>query len=113
MQAVLDQLAKFNSPPVETLDYGNARNTPTFKNAVEEMAASSATTRAMNVAMPAMPEPVGKILRLTVWRKFLIKSANQERLKQISNFNKNAEFYGSAFLLFAKTWQQLFWKLSI
>ncbi len=61
MQAVVDQLNKFNAPPIETLDYGNARATPTFKNAVEEMASKSATTRAMNVAMPAMPEPVEKI----------------------------------------------------
>lgn len=66
MQAVLDQLAKFNSPPIETLDYGNARNTPTFKNAVEEMAANSAGVRAMNVAMPAMPEPVGKIEHILI-----------------------------------------------
>ena len=66
MQGVLDQLAKFNSPPVETLEYGNARATPTFKNAVEEMAANSATTRAMNVAMPAMPEPVAKVEHLLI-----------------------------------------------
>lgn len=66
MQGVLDQLAKFNSPPIETLEYGNARATPTFKNAVEEMAANSATTRAMNVAMPAMPEPVGKIEHILI-----------------------------------------------
>ncbi|MDQ3042860.1 MAG: hypothetical protein M3R11_10865 [Acidobacteriota bacterium] len=46
MQAFLDQMAKFNSPPIETLDYSNARNTPTFNNAVEEMASQSATTRA-------------------------------------------------------------------
>ena len=66
IQAVVDQLKKFNAPPIETLDYGNARNTPTYKNAVEEMAANSATTRAMNVAMPAMPEPVGKIEHILI-----------------------------------------------
>ncbi|MCY7347862.1 MAG: alpha/beta hydrolase [Pyrinomonadaceae bacterium] len=66
MQGILDQMAKFKSPPIESLDYGNARNTPTFKNAVEEMAAESATTRAMNVAMPAMPEPVGKIEHILI-----------------------------------------------
>lgn len=61
MQAVVDQLVKFKAPPIENLDFANARNTPTFKNAVEEMASQSATTRAVNVALPAMPEPVGKI----------------------------------------------------
>ncbi len=66
MQAVIDQLMEFNPPPIETLDYGNARNAPTFKNAVEEMASKSATTRAMNVAMPAMPEPVEKIRNVMI-----------------------------------------------
>ena len=61
MQAVVDQLMKFKSPAIETLDFGNARATPTFKNAVEEMASQSAATRAMNVAMPAMPEPVAAL----------------------------------------------------
>lgn len=66
MQAVLEQLTKFSPPPIENLDFGNARNNPTFKNAVEEMAANSATTRAMNVAMPAMPEPVGKVEHILI-----------------------------------------------
>lgn len=66
MQAVIDQLAKFKAPPIETLDYANARATPTFKNAVEEMASQSATTRAMNVAMPAMPEPIEKIEHIQI-----------------------------------------------
>ncbi len=66
MQAVVDQLKKFKSPPIERLDYGNARNTPTFKNAVEEMAANSTMTRAMNVPLPAMPEPVGKIEHILI-----------------------------------------------
>ena len=66
MQAVVDQLVKFKSPAIETLDYGNARNTPTFKNAVEEMASQSAATRAMNVAMPAMPEPVESIEHILI-----------------------------------------------
>lgn len=77
MQAILDQMAKFNSPPLETLDYWNARNTPTFKNAVEEMASQSATTRAMNVAMPAMPEPVGKVEHI------LIPTADGEVLARV------------------------------
>ena len=66
MQAVIDQLKKFNPPPIETLTPNNARNAPTLKNAVEEMASNSATTRAMNVAMPAMPEPVGKIENILI-----------------------------------------------
>lgn len=60
MQAILDQYAKFNAPPVEELSAANARNLPTLKNAVEEMAAESATTRIMNIVKP-MPEPVGRI----------------------------------------------------
>ncbi len=66
MKAVVDQLKKFNSPPIESMDYGNARNTPTFKNAVEEMASNSATTRAVNVALPAMPEPVEKVEHILI-----------------------------------------------
>lgn len=61
MQSVVEQLLKFNAPPLETLDFANARVTPTFKNAVEELASNSTTTRAANVVMPAMPEPVEKI----------------------------------------------------
>lgn len=60
-QAVIDQYAKFNAPPIETLSPENARSNPTLKNAVEEMAAGSAMVRTMNVAMPALPEPVGLI----------------------------------------------------
>jgi acetyl esterase len=66
MQAVITQLMKFNPPPIEMLSYDNARNNPTFKNAVEEMASNSALTRAMNVVAPAMPEPVRKIDHLLI-----------------------------------------------
>lgn len=66
MQAVLDQFMKFNAPPVETLSPQNARNNPTLKNAVEEMASQSATVRAMNVAMPVLPEQVGKIEHILI-----------------------------------------------
>lgn len=61
MQAVLDQLAKFNAPPIEKLSPENARNNPTPKNAVEEMAADSAMIRSKNLVMPTLPEPVGRI----------------------------------------------------
>ncbi|XID75954.1 alpha/beta hydrolase [Alkanindiges sp. WGS2144] len=61
MQAILDQLAKFNAPPIENLSPENARNTPTVKNAVEEMAAQSALVRSKNLVMPSLPEPVEHI----------------------------------------------------
>lgn len=60
MKDVLEQFAKFGAPPLETLSPENARNLPTLKNAVEEMAAESVAARTMNLAKP-MPEPVGKI----------------------------------------------------
>lgn len=66
MQGVIEQLMKFKPAPIENLDFENARNNPTFKNAVEEMASKSATTRAANVVMPAMPEPVEKIEHLMI-----------------------------------------------
>jgi acetyl esterase len=66
MQAVIDQFEKFTGPRVETLDFHNARNAPTLKNAVEEMASQSASVRAMNVAMPVLPEQVGAIEHIII-----------------------------------------------
>lgn len=66
MQAVIDQFADFNAPPIETLDYSAARNSPTLKNAVEEMASKSATVRTMNVALPTLPETVGMVKHITI-----------------------------------------------
>lgn len=66
MQGVLRQLMDLTPPPIENLTPSNARNNPTFKNAVEEMASKSATVRTMNVAMPAMPEPVGKVEHILI-----------------------------------------------
>lgn len=66
MQAVVDQLKKFNSPPIETLDFANARSAPTFKNAIEEMASQSAMVRTMNVAMPVLPEQVGAVEHILI-----------------------------------------------
>ena len=66
MQGIIDQLKKFNAPPIENLSPGNARNSPTLKNAVEEIASQSALTRTMNVAMPAMPEPVESIEHILI-----------------------------------------------
>lgn len=66
MQAVLDQLAKFNAPPIEKLSPENARNNPTLKNAVEEMAAQSTVIRSKNLLMPSLPEPVAHIDHLLI-----------------------------------------------
>lgn len=65
MQSVLDQYAKFGVPPLESLSPESARNLPTFKNAVEEMAAENAAARAKNLVKP-MPEPVGKIDHIVI-----------------------------------------------
>lgn len=66
MQLVIDQLMKFKSPRIETLDFHNARNTPTLKNAVEEMASQSAMVRTLNVAMPVLPEQVGSVEHIVI-----------------------------------------------
>ena len=66
MQAIIDQYAKFDAPPLEKLTPENARNNPTLKNAVEEMAANSAVTRTMNVAMPSLPEQVEAIRHILI-----------------------------------------------
>lgn len=66
MQAVLDQLAKFNAPPIEKLSPENARNNPTPKNAVEEMAAQSTLIRSKNLLMPSLPEPVANINHILI-----------------------------------------------
>ena len=76
MQAVLDQFGKFNAPPVESLSPGNARNLPTLKNAVEEMAAESLTARAASIIKP-MPQPVAEISHI------LIPSTNGEILARV------------------------------
>ena len=77
MQALLDQLAKFNAPSIETLSPANARNVPSVKNAVEEMAADSALIRSKNLLMPSLPEPVSQINHV------LIPSENGEILARI------------------------------
>ncbi len=66
MQGIIDQFMKFDAPPIENLSPENARNSPTLKNAVEEMAANSALTRTLNVAMPALPEPVENIRHILI-----------------------------------------------
>ena len=60
IQEILDQYAKFNTPPIPTLSPGNARNLPTLNNAVAELVATHTSKRLMSVASPA-PEPVGSI----------------------------------------------------
>ncbi|WP_198938060.1 alpha/beta hydrolase [Alkanindiges hydrocarboniclasticus] len=66
MQAILDQLSRFNAPSLEKLSAENARNNPTLKNAVEEMAAESAVIRSKNLVMPSMPEPVARIEHILI-----------------------------------------------
>lgn len=45
MQTGLDRFAKLRAPPIETLPPENTHNNPILKNAVEEMAANSATVK--------------------------------------------------------------------
>lgn len=66
LKPILDQYENFGAPRIESLSPENARNNPTLKNAVEEMAAESAMVRTMNVAMPVLPEPVGDITNILV-----------------------------------------------
>lgn len=61
MQSVVTTLMEFDSSPIESLEVNAARNNPTFKNAIEEMASHSALVRTKNVAMPTIPEKVGKV----------------------------------------------------
>ncbi len=65
-QAGLDKYTELGPLTVESLSPENARNNSTIKNAVEQMAADSALVRTMNIAMPVMPEPVGKIDHITI-----------------------------------------------
>lgn len=60
VQAILDQFIKFNPQPIERLEPQAARNNPSLKNAVEELAAESIMNRIEGVVKP-MPEPVGAI----------------------------------------------------
>lgn len=60
VQEILDQFDRFGAPPITKLSPANARNTPTLKNAVEELVAHKLLNRMMTLAKP-MPEPVGKI----------------------------------------------------
>ena len=82
LQDVLDQFAKFEAPPIEKLSPGNARNSPTLKNAVEEMTAESVTARAGTVVSP-MPQPVAKI------KHILIPTGNGEVLARVYYPNDN------------------------
>lgn len=66
MKAVLDRFLKLNPPAIELLSPENARNAPTLKNAVEEMAAERLGTRAVMLVKPSLPEPVGSIRHLLI-----------------------------------------------
>lgn len=66
MQAVIDRFKEFKSPRVENLHFANARNAPTLKNAVEELAANSFSTRAINAATPVLPERVERVEHILI-----------------------------------------------
>lgn len=66
MQAVVEQFLRFNPAPIEDLDSGNARNNPSLKNAVEQIASQSVLVRATNVAKPSLPEQVQKVEHLLI-----------------------------------------------
>lgn len=66
MKSVVATLMDFGSAPIESLEVNAARNNPTFKNAVEEMASHSALVRTMNVAMPVLPEKVAKVYHMEI-----------------------------------------------
>lgn len=57
VKTILDQYAKLNAPPIETLSPENARNNPTLKNAVEELIAENPAVRATTLIKP-VPQPV-------------------------------------------------------
>ena len=66
MQGVVKQLMQFGAAPIESLDVNSARNNPTFKNSVDEMASHSALVRTLNVAMPVLPEKVAKVSHIAI-----------------------------------------------
>ena len=76
IQQILNQYAKFEAPPIPTLSPDNARNLPTLKNAVDELAATHVSQRIINIASPS-PEPVGSI------KHILIPSSDQEILARV------------------------------
>ncbi|MGH7981119.1 MAG: alpha/beta hydrolase, partial [Limisphaerales bacterium] len=61
MRSIVQHLINFKAPPLESLDYVAARNNPTLKNAVEEIASHSAIVRTMNVTTPVLPERVDHV----------------------------------------------------
>lgn len=65
IQAILDQFVKFGPQPLEQLSPDGARNNPSLKNAVEEMAAESLANRAIHLLKP-MPEPVALINHIQI-----------------------------------------------
>lgn len=65
LQPILDRFAAFGAPPVESLTPLAARNSPTLKNAVQELAAEHTMQRAAQLFKP-MPEPVGRISHVLI-----------------------------------------------
>ncbi|HEV2693849.1 MAG TPA: alpha/beta hydrolase [Verrucomicrobiae bacterium] len=66
MQLVIKHLLQFKAAPIEDLAPASARNNPTFKNAVDEIASHSAMVRAMNVPAPVLPEKVDRIEHMII-----------------------------------------------
>lgn len=65
MKGLVDQLEKFATPRLESVTFGNARNFPTFKNAVEELTSKSLATRTGNLTSPN-PAPVGNVEHILI-----------------------------------------------
>jgi len=65
LQAILDQYASYQAPPIAEQTPNNARNAPTLKNAVEDLTAQHVAARATTLVKP-MPEPVGSITHVVI-----------------------------------------------
>ena len=65
IQAILTQFGKFNPQPLQELSVDAARNNPSLKNAVEEMASERVFNRVEQLVKP-MPEPVGSITHIRI-----------------------------------------------
>ncbi|WP_080508036.1 alpha/beta hydrolase [Bryobacter aggregatus] len=59
-QELIDQLAKYGAPPIETLSVGEARNVPLLDYAARDLVAAHLTARMATVANP-MPQQVESV----------------------------------------------------
>ncbi len=65
VQSIIDQFKKFKPQPIEQLSPNAARNNPSLKNAVEELATENFVQRVKGVVKP-MPEPVYSIENIII-----------------------------------------------